>query len=61
MTAHCPICRKSLSGEDLKITPIEKLKIQIDLLDEEIDDLEMQKKMRENEILRQIKRKQKDV
>ncbi|NGX51735.1 MAG: hypothetical protein KR126chlam5_00018 [Candidatus Anoxychlamydiales bacterium] len=50
MTASCPNCRSILKGEDLIITPIEKLKIQIDLLNDKIADFEEQQTRRKEEI-----------
>ncbi|NGX49226.1 MAG: hypothetical protein K940chlam5_00822 [Candidatus Anoxychlamydiales bacterium] len=52
MTAPCPGCRQLLSGKDLNITEIEKLKIQIDLLNDKIADLEGQKERGKEDIER---------
>lgn len=58
MTATCPGCRQLLSGKDLNITSIEKLKIQIDLLNDKIADLEGQKERGKEEIERNTTREE---
>jgi len=61
LPVECPHCRNPLKGEDLKIPPIEMIKIKIDLLKDNIADLEAQKKIRKEEIERYLLREEEFV